>query len=157
EVGALVDNSADMRDVTATIVDLAVRGWLQIEKQGSGSWSFHTTKPQLQWETLCAHERRLLDGLFTDGRNEVDLDQLRDKFYVRLRAIRDRVFDRLLERGYYRAQPMQVRKFWLGTGICGGGLVGGAALLGDILGQPPMTFFVAGGLTAAVVCGFALI
>jgi hypothetical protein len=33
EVGVLADNSADMRDLTATIVDLAVRGYLIIEER----------------------------------------------------------------------------------------------------------------------------
>src|ERR1041384_5341174 len=32
EAGTLIDNSADMRDITATLVDLAVRGYLRIEE-----------------------------------------------------------------------------------------------------------------------------
>jgi len=32
EVGTLVDDSADMRDITASIVDLAVRGYITIEE-----------------------------------------------------------------------------------------------------------------------------
>jgi hypothetical protein len=32
EVGVLVDNRPDMRDITSTLVDLAVRGWLVIEQ-----------------------------------------------------------------------------------------------------------------------------
>src|SRR5216684_5973360 len=32
EAGTLIDNSADMRDITATIVDLAVRGYMVIEE-----------------------------------------------------------------------------------------------------------------------------
>jgi hypothetical protein len=30
EIGSLLDNSPDMRDITASIVDLAVRGYLKI-------------------------------------------------------------------------------------------------------------------------------
>ena len=33
ECGTLVDNSVDMRDITATLVDLAVKGYLTIEHQ----------------------------------------------------------------------------------------------------------------------------
>jgi uncharacterized membrane protein YgcG len=116
EVGALADDSADKRDVTATLVDLAVRGWLVIEKKGTTSWAFHTRKSAPEWESLCGHERRLLDGLFDDGgTKDVTLIELEDKFYVRLPAIRERVFDRLLERGYYRGRPSTVRKAWLGA------------------------------------------
>ena len=33
EAGTLMDESADMRDITATVVDLAVRGHLRIEER----------------------------------------------------------------------------------------------------------------------------
>src|SRR5262249_24411101 len=54
EVGTLVDNSADMRDISASIIDLAVRGYLAIEEKQKdhmlGLWHdknyvFHLKKP----------------------------------------------------------------------------------------------------------------
>ena len=33
EAGTLIDNAADMRDITATMVDLAVRGYIRIEER----------------------------------------------------------------------------------------------------------------------------
>jgi hypothetical protein len=33
ELGTLLDNSPDMRDVTATVVDLAVKGYVRIEER----------------------------------------------------------------------------------------------------------------------------
>ena len=36
EVGTLVDNSPDMRDITATVVDLAVRGFIKIKGHRGG-------------------------------------------------------------------------------------------------------------------------
>ncbi len=53
EVGALADNKADLRDVTATLVDLAVRGYVTIEEQeepgllniwSGKSWTFRSKK-----------------------------------------------------------------------------------------------------------------
>ena len=41
EIGTLIDNSPDMRDITASIVDLAVRGYLKIverEQTGMVAW-----------------------------------------------------------------------------------------------------------------------
>ena len=38
EVGTLVDEQVDLRDISATIIDLAVRGYLKIEEVGSNSW-----------------------------------------------------------------------------------------------------------------------
>ena len=38
EVGTLVDERVDLRDISAVIIDLAVRGYLKIEEVGSNSW-----------------------------------------------------------------------------------------------------------------------
>ncbi|HSU17046.1 DUF2207 domain-containing protein [Longimicrobium sp.] len=72
ELGTLVDNKADLRDITSTLVDLAVRGFVGIEEVqekhlfgllSSQDWRFH----QLTDSTtgLQTHERRFLDALFT--------------------------------------------------------------------------------------------
>jgi len=72
--GALIDDSADMRDITATIVDLAVRGYLTIEeKAGSGllkmlagkDYVFHRKKPVEEWKDLRPHESLLMHALFS--------------------------------------------------------------------------------------------
>lgn len=76
EVGTLMDDSADMRDVTATLVDLAVRGFLVIKEHSTermmGLWqdqdfSFILKKNRSQWGALKAHEQLLLSGLFPAG------------------------------------------------------------------------------------------
>ncbi|HEX6750550.1 MAG TPA: DUF2207 domain-containing protein [Longimicrobium sp.] len=72
ELGTLVDNSADLRDITSTLVDLAVRGYVGIEEVrdkhlfglfSSQDWRFH----QLTEDTtgLATHERRFLNALFS--------------------------------------------------------------------------------------------
>ena len=38
EVGTLVDEQVDLRDISATIIDLAVRGYLKIEEVDANSW-----------------------------------------------------------------------------------------------------------------------
>ncbi len=103
EAGTLVDNSADMRDITATIVDLAVRGYILIEEKEKphlmGLWSnkeyaFHLRKKPADWKELKAHERELLEALFAGGATEsVELSELQNKFYKNLPAIRDRIFN----------------------------------------------------------------
>ncbi len=72
EVGTLVDHKAEMHDITATLVDLAVRGYLhieQLEKKTLGIFSsteyvFHLRKPEGEWEGLSTHEERYLSALF---------------------------------------------------------------------------------------------
>ncbi len=72
EVGTLVDHKAEMHDITATLVDLAVRGFVhiqQVEKKRLGIFShteyvFHLKKPEEAWSGLATHEERYLTALF---------------------------------------------------------------------------------------------
>jgi hypothetical protein len=72
ELGTLVDNSADLRDITSTLVDLAVRGFIGIEEVqdkhlfgllASRDWRFHLLTDSTTG--LQTHERRFLDALFS--------------------------------------------------------------------------------------------
>jgi uncharacterized membrane protein YgcG len=71
QVGTLIDEVANPLDVTATIVDLAVRGYLRIEEipkrwfLGKPDWRLVKLKEADQG--LITYERLLLDGLFEDA------------------------------------------------------------------------------------------
>jgi uncharacterized membrane protein YgcG len=76
ELGTLVDNTVDMQDLTATLVDLAVRGFLHIEKRSEKKllglshetdYVFHLKKPLADWNGLADHEQLYLQGLFQDA------------------------------------------------------------------------------------------
>ena len=164
EAGTLVDNSADMRDITATIVDLAVRGFILIEEKQKehmmGLWSdkdysFHLRKPRNQWTALKTHEQELLDGLFPGDSKETDLSELHNKFYTQLPSIKDGLFGALITRGYYARRPDSVRQAWLGGGLVVGLLIAfGGPWASANLGMAPLPFFVAGILTGLIICGF---
>jgi hypothetical protein len=72
EVGTLVDHKAEIHDITATLVDLAVRGYVHIEKRTSKTlglfsnteYVFHLKKPREEWSDLSSHEERYLNALF---------------------------------------------------------------------------------------------
>jgi uncharacterized membrane protein len=162
EVGTLIDNSADMRDITATIVDLAVRGYLQIEEQTKerllGLWSekeyvFHLRNPKK--EGLKRHEKELLDSMFRGDRTRAKLSDLENKFYKDLPDIRERIFDALLQRRYYVSRPDTVRKAWVGGGLVFGiVLLVGLVMLSENLGMAPGTSILAAVLTTLVIMIF---
>jgi len=166
EVGTLVDNSADMRDITASIVDLAVRGYLVIEEQQkdhllglthSKEYVFHLKKSQAEWNSLQPHEQALLSGLFSGGNagDSVSLSELHNRFYTSLPGIRNDIFDSLLGRGYYTHRPDTVRSSYIGIGIVMGLiLVWGGAAIARNMGMAPGSFIVAGILTGVIICGF---
>ena len=86
QLGTLVDFKANPLDVTATIVDLAVRGYLKIEEVDEGvvpvqaRLEAHQAAEGRRAAPLRAHA---VDGLFRDG-DEVKLSDLQEQ--VRRRA-----------------------------------------------------------------------
>ncbi len=165
EVGTLVDNEAGMRDITATLVDLAVRGFLVIEQKGEDGmmglvhhrdYTFHLQKPPAEWIAAKPHEQEILGALFEDGAsNAVSLSELQNHFYTHLPAIRNRIFDALIADHYYLHRPDKVRRAFLGAGIAIGVLtVWGGAFLGGIFGVAPVTMIVTGIASGGVICIF---
>ena len=71
-VGTIIDESADTIDVSATVMDLAVRGFLRIEETQSGTMFSRTDwrlvqLPPPPGQTLRPYEATVLDGLFSTG------------------------------------------------------------------------------------------
>jgi len=167
EAGTLIDNSADMRDITATLVDLAVRGHLKIEERddrkllgliGGREFVLHKQEPPAGASALVPHERRLRDGIFSGRGDTVELSQLEDEFYTELPGIRDSVFQRLLEHRFYRARPDRVRAGWMVGGVALGLAIGfGGSALSAALLMTPVPFIVAGALVAVIMLGFGAV
>lgn len=92
EVGTLVDHKAEIHDITATLVDLAVRGYLTIEeKERTGmlarlsrtkDFAFHQRRPRTTWAELRPHERAYLEGLFpgSDTRDGFEVKSVGEAF-----------------------------------------------------------------------------
>ncbi len=127
EVGVLVDHSPDMRDVTATLVELAVKGHVVIEETeeeellgltSSTSYAFERRTEPDAWDELSPHEHRLMIALFgTTPLDRVTLSELEDEFYEELPDLRDALFRRLLDDGYYERRPDRVRGRWIGGAV----------------------------------------
>jgi uncharacterized membrane protein YgcG len=168
EVGTLVDDSPDTRDLTATVVDLAVRGYLRIAEQKAehlfGLWSstdyrFQRTKPAQEWAILPPYERLLLEALFNgNATDDVSLSSLENRFYKSLPPIQDAIFESLQQRRYYAQRPDRVKQAYLIGGIALGMLltVALSALAGQ-WGMAPMTCLWAGVLSGLIVVGFGRI
>src|SRR6266849_6728741 len=99
EAGTLVDNSADMRDITASIVDLAARGYIAIEEHQTDrmlglmhdkDYNFIAQKERSEWSKLKPHEQTLLEGIFSTGTvgESVSMSSLENRFYQNLPGIK---------------------------------------------------------------------
>jgi uncharacterized membrane protein YgcG len=123
EVGTLIDEVAGPLDVSATIVDLAVRGYLTIEeipKHGLfGKPDWRLTMVKQTDDSLKAYESKLLTSLFEDataegpsGESVVLMSQLRTKFSKRLLSVENELYDDAVKQGWFRARPDKVRARW---------------------------------------------
>ena len=129
ELGVLTDHTADNTDITATMIDLAVRGYLRIEQTGKKDWTFTRLAGD---KGLVSYEKHLFNRLFSDG-PVVETDDLKDKSYATvLTGTRSRLYDRVTkELHWFTRNPSLVRGIAVLAGI---GLVLGGAGLGVVLG-----------------------
>ncbi|MBM4186235.1 MAG: DUF2207 domain-containing protein [Gemmatimonadetes bacterium] len=161
ECGTLVDNTVDIRDITATVVDLAVKGYLTIDEREDPKlfglvkdreFVFAPAKPRHQWSALAPHEKTLLEGIFFRGDQPVELSDLENRFYQSIATIRSDVFAGLVRHGYYAARPDSVRGRWLFlAGLAGVVLAAGGVILSGNLLLSPVPFLVPAALTAIII------
>jgi Predicted membrane protein (DUF2207) len=135
QVGTLLDERVDPLDVSATIVDLAVRGFLRIEEHERAHWfaSRDWTLVQLPADTakLLPYEQLLLAKLFA-GRNQVKVSALKKTFSKQLEAIKSTMYADAVTQGFFRASPQSVRTKWTFIGLAA---VAGAAGLTYLLAR----------------------
>ncbi|MEU7003532.1 DUF2207 domain-containing protein [Nonomuraea sp. NPDC046570] len=133
QIGTLVDEQADVVDVTATIVDLAVRGYLLIDEQPRQTYDapdwLLVKKPAAPVDALLPYERALYDAIF-EGRDAVLLSQLSGSFAQHLGKVRDALYADVVRQGWFARRPDTVRGRWTTVGVvlCVLGLAGTVAL-----------------------------
>jgi uncharacterized membrane protein YgcG len=119
QAGTLLDGVANPRDVTGTIVDLAVRGYLRIDDAGeqtSRDWSLVRLD---KTGGLLDYEQILLDGLFkgpTTVKTSTLLSELGPEFTDYLKQAQDALYADVAERGWFTARPDKVRRKWVVIG-----------------------------------------
>jgi hypothetical protein len=111
ELGLILDERADPKDLTATIVDLAVRGFLTIaEVPGKKDWVLTQAR---NWDPaeIMPYENTILAGLFA-GRQQVTLSDLRGTFTVELRTAERQMYQDAMSRKLFSSNPQQSRAAW---------------------------------------------
>jgi Predicted membrane protein (DUF2207) C-terminal domain/Predicted membrane protein (DUF2207) N-terminal domain len=156
EVGTVLDESADLDDVTATLLDLAIRGQLEIEEIESHRFLFFSNRDyrlrrlDAPGADLRGHERKLLSALFAGG-DEVLVSELRNHFHVHLPSIRDALYEEVTGRdGCFPARPDRLRTGW----TLAGGAIGIAALPALAIGHFSLAPALALGATGLIVALF---
>jgi Predicted membrane protein (DUF2207) len=128
QIGTLVDEQADVIDVTATIIDLAVRRYLLIEeltRETYGRLDWQLRRLDRPADALMPYERLLYDALFA-GRDVVRLSELGGTFTGELAAVRRALYEDVVRQGWFTRRPDSERTRWTTTGtvLAGLGLIG---------------------------------
>ncbi|WP_214413812.1 DUF2207 domain-containing protein [Sphaerisporangium fuscum] len=153
QIGTLIDEQADVIDVTATIVDLAVRGYIRIDEQPRGAYDapdwLLVKLPDAPLEALLDYERALHQAIF-DGRDYVLLSQLHGTFASGLGKVRDALYRDVVAQGWFARRPDSVRTRWTTIGV----IVTALGVLATVL----LAWFTTYGLLglALIIAGAAL-
>jgi hypothetical protein len=142
EVGTLIDERLDPRDITASVVHLGVKRYVTIEEKRTPGLLFDKTDYLLRREkepdaALSPFERLLMERLFQKGGPEVRVSELKLEFFRNLEDLKDAAFEGLERMRYFAANPRGVKSAytWAGGGIViGAGVLGalGEKLTGDV-------------------------
>jgi uncharacterized membrane protein len=120
EIGVLMDERADTLDVTATIIDLATRGYLTIREIpkkwlfGKVDYEFESTK-KIESD-LISYEKELLDHLF-ESRSKVKVSDLKTTFYQELSQVKTKLYEDIMAKNLFAANPDTTRTKYLAAGI----------------------------------------
>ena len=124
EAGTLIDDTIHPRDITCTLVDLAVRGYVKIEEtvdQGlifhHKDYLFHLLKPREQWKDLQPHERVMLENIYAGGGAVTRLSSLKNHFYTAIPVIREDIFSQLRSKGMYLLDPESANGYSIAAAV----------------------------------------
>jgi uncharacterized membrane protein YgcG len=113
-VGTLADGRVEAVAFKATLVDLAIRGYLRIEEVGTPGRAGHDWRlVRLDGgdDDLLPYERALLEQLFP-YRPEVHLGTLQERSHYQFASLRHALYDEVVRRGWYRVRPDLTRRRW---------------------------------------------
>jgi len=119
EAGTLVVDHVQPRDITAVLVDLAVRGYIKItEVDHKGlllshkDYELHLLKDSSQWSDLTDYERTMLQQVFQGG-SMTHISELRNRFYTTVPLLKTQILSALKRKGMYTLAPDSAAGFWV--------------------------------------------
>ena len=116
EIGTLIDATADNVDVSATIIDLAVRGYLQIESDGRKDFTLYATTPP-RGDQLLPYEQKLLANIFKGQPVRRSRELSKAKFQNVLPNARQGLYDAVVAKGWFKNNPQAAQMVPIVIGV----------------------------------------
>lgn len=156
EIGVLLDERADTLDVSATIIDLATRGFLTIIEEPKkwlfGNVDYVLSRTGKDQSNMLPYEKGLLNRIF-DKNDIVKISALEAEFYDDLATIKQMLYHNMVNKKFFPTNPEKVKGRYLGWGI----LVLALAFVSFIIGLFESSGYLGGVGLATVFTGIILI
>ncbi|MGW6444901.1 DUF2207 domain-containing protein [Lentzea sp. NPDC055074] len=116
QVGTVVDEHVDVVDVTATVIDLAVRNYLWITEVEGRDWRIVRRNPVD--DSLSGYEKAVCEALLPQGVDAVSVSELRGR-QIDLAHVRDRLYADVVEKRWFVRRPDAERNlfWWVGIAV----------------------------------------
>ena len=172
ELGTLVDNTADMDDITATLVDLAVRGFVHITELTQAhllglvkktDYRIDIVRRRNEWGVLKQHEQNYLNALGEAApldEYSMKMSDLQNRFYKFLPDIKNAIYDSLVGAGFYLERPDTSKAKAVGFAVLGMFVIGAVALLsfkGSLTLFQPRATLISAAITIVILLMFSQI
>jgi uncharacterized membrane protein len=122
EVGTLIDEKLDPRDITSTIVGLAVKGYIKIEetkREGLivDKTDYYLKRVKNHDMNLSSFEIELMKDLFPAAMPGTLVSDLKNKFYTNLDVLKKLLYGELIRKKCFLSSPEKVRNSYLVMGF----------------------------------------
>ncbi len=150
EAGTIIDEKFGNKDISAEIINLAVRGYIKIKRTEEKKFLFKSKDyifEKLKNEDGLAEDfdKKIIKGIFSGGET-AKLSDLKNKFYKDLKDVQKGVYGSLVAKGYFPDNPNTIRGIYAGVGTA---LLFAGFFLGSIFGSL--------GVVSLVICGILAI
>lgn len=118
ELGTVVDEKVDMHDVSATIIQLAVRGYLKIREISKSDKArkpddYEIIKLKEPDSALKEYEKQVIAGIFKKDETSKKVSKLKNKFYTQLPKVKKAMYKLVVSDGYFPTSPDKVRSGYM--------------------------------------------
>ncbi|MCE5252916.1 MAG: DUF2207 domain-containing protein [Actinomycetia bacterium] len=153
--GALIDEKVDTKEVIATIIDLARRGYLEItdtDKNGPARKTLTIFTRRKPLDDLQGFERKVAEALF-DAKHpdQVTTDELKNHFYTHIEPIVSRVYAEVAERRLFHSNPKKARARWVGYGFVVAVILGVLTAIMALAGLTGWGWFMLGSIVSVLI------
>lgn len=122
QIGTLIDEKVDAKDISSEIIYLATKGYLKITRTENKGIIFKSEDYLLEkikdQAYLPAPQKRLMDGIFQYTTSDsIKLSGLKNRFYKELPDIKNKVSDSLVSNGYFPESPGKTKRNYIIFGL----------------------------------------